>query len=206
MPSRATSTAGSRSPPPRARRVSASASSSSRRTAIRRSTSTTASTPSVTRRWRRCGRSPRGGGRTSAGSTDGAELAEDREEVLERLQFEVCLGKVLVARGGTGNRRARHPGGLRGQEPVARVLDDQARAWRDAEPPRGLDEDVGRGLPTADVETRDQGLEERRDAERPPGRAGDDPRRGPGDREPGTQTLERARDGRDAGHGRRALA
>src|SRR2546426_6003056 len=68
MPSPATSTAGSRSPTPRARRVSASASSSFRRTAIRRSTSTTASTPSVTRRWRRCGRSPRGGGRTSAGS------------------------------------------------------------------------------------------------------------------------------------------
>src|SRR3989442_1439781 len=167
MPSPATSTAGSRSPTPRARRGSASGSSSFRRTAIRRSTSTTASTPSVTRRWRRCGRSPRGGGRTSAGSTDGAALAEDREELRERVQFEVCLGKVLVARGGTGNRRARHPRGLRGQEPVARVLDDQARVGRAAEPPRGLDEDGGRGLPTAAVETRDEGLEERREAERP---------------------------------------
>src|SRR2546422_4844799 len=156
MPPPATSTAGSRSPPPRGGGFSASASSSSRRTAIRRSTSTTASTPSATRRWRRCGRSPRGGGRTSAGSTDGAELAEDREELRERLQFEVCLGKVLVARGGTGNRRARHPGGLCRQEPVARVLDDQARVWRDAGPPCGLAEDVGRGLPTADVETRDE--------------------------------------------------
>src|SRR5439155_11054374 len=113
----------------------------------------------------------------------GPWLAEDRQELWERAEPEVGLGEILVARRGTRNRRAGHPGGLRGEESVARVLDDQARAGRQAEAAGGLDEDVRRRLTAAQVGAGDERLEERDQAERLHGDADDAERRRRGHRE-----------------------
>ena len=75
----------------------------------------------------------------------GAEL-RDRPD-LGLCQIERAAGRQLRIR----DRDHLHPGGVRGEDAVARVLDRDAALGRRFEAPRGLEEDVRRGLAVRDL-------------------------------------------------------
>src|SRR5690242_16893483 len=78
-----------------------------------------------------------------------------------RLGERVAWWKVRVR-----DRDAAHAGGLGGTDAVVRILDRDAFARRDREPPRNLEVDVGRRLTGGDLLGRRRRVKARDDAAR----------------------------------------